>query len=200
VPQDKQKVTIKILRDISMVASKYMGGVVIVVFILCVLNSLGLYIIGFRYPIVMGIISALFNFIPYFGTLMGGAVPLLFALLVQDPVIAGRVVILFIIIQFTENNILTPNIVGGNVKISPFFIIVGLVMAAMIWGIPGMLVIIPVLAIMKIVFKNIDELQPYAFLLSTRGTQKHSINVKNLKKIGKMFTGFIKKGPSDLRK
>jgi len=199
VPRNKQKVTINILRDISTVASKYMGGVVIVVFILCILNSLGLYIVGFRYPIVLGIISALFNFIPYFGTLMGGAVPLLFALLIQDPLIAGRVVILFIIIQFIENNILTPNIVGGNVKISPFFIIVGLVMAAMIWGIPGMLVIIPFLAILKIVFKNIDELKPYAFLLSTRGTQKHSISMKNLRKIGKIFGNFFKKGPVDSR-
>jgi predicted PurR-regulated permease PerM len=56
-----------------------------------------------------------------------------------DIALGLKVIILFIIIQFIENNILTPNIVGGKVKINPFFIITGLVAASMIWGIPGML-------------------------------------------------------------
>lgn len=185
VKKKYQNVTLKILRDISSVAAKYMGGVTIVVLILCVLNSVGLLIVGVKYAVLLGIISAFFNFIPYFGTLMGGAVPLLFVLLTtSDPLTYSlRVVILFVIIQFTENNILTPNIVGGNVKINPFFIIVGLVLGGMIWGIPGMLVIVPVLAILRIIFSNINSLKPYAFLLGPRGTQRHSFSIKNIKKI-----------------
>ena len=182
VPDDKERVTIKILRDISTVVTRYMGGVVIVVSILCLLNSFGLYLVGMKYPIIFGVISALINFIPYFGTLMGGAVPLLFALLIgETPLLAVRVIILFIIIQFTENNILTPNIVGSSLKINPFFIIFSLIVGAMIWGIPGMLVVVPFLAMLKRIFKNFDSLQPYAFLLGTRGTQKHSISMRNLK-------------------
>ena len=187
VPEGTELVAIRILKEISQVASKYMGGVFIVVSILCVLNSLGLFIIGMRYALILGIISAILNFIPYFGTLIGGSVPLIFAFLIHNPIMALRVVILFIIIQFTENNILTPNIVGGNVKISPFFIITGLVMASMIWGIPGMIVIIPVLAIIKIIFENIEGLQPYAFLLGVGGTRKHSITVENMKRVFRSF-------------
>ena len=180
--KDNKKVVIKILRDISSVAARYMGGVTLVVFILCVLNSTGLIIIGVRYAILLGIISAFFNYIPYFGTLIGGAVPFLFVLLAtQQPIQnAVQVGILFIIIQFTENNILTPNIVGGNVKINPFFIIIGLIFGSMVWGIPGMLVIIPFLAILRIILNNVPSLQPYAFLLGPGGTKKHRLSFKKL--------------------
>jgi len=182
-PQRRQ-ITIDILREISKVSARYMGGVIAVVSILCFINSLGLWIIGMKFAIALGIISAFFNFIPYFGTLLGGTVPFLYALLVEnDPVLAFRVVILFIIIQFVENNILTPNIVGGNVKVNPFFIITGLVAASIIWGIPGMLLIVPFLAIMRIIFSRIDSMRPYAFLLGEEGTARHSITTNKIKKL-----------------
>lgn len=185
VKEKDKKVTLKILRDISTIASRYMGGVLIVVLILCMLNSTGLLIIGVEYAILLGIISAFFNFIPYFGTLMGGSIPLIFVLLTADkPWATGlKVAILFMIVQFIENNILTPNIVGGNVKINPFFVIIGLVIGAVIWGIPGMLLIIPVLAIARIITSNIDHLKPYGFLLGPKGTQKHSIHMSRVKKL-----------------
>lgn len=181
--REHRQEVITILREISRVFARYMAGVLAVVFILCIINSSGLMIIGLRYPIALGIISALFNFIPYFGTLLGGAVPLLFALIGEnDPALAFRVVILFIIIQFIENNILTPNIVGGNVRVNPFFIITGLVAASIVWGIPGMLLIVPFLAITRIVLSHIDSMKPYAFLLGDQGTAKHAISIKNIKK------------------
>jgi predicted PurR-regulated permease PerM len=180
----RRKETIDILREISKVSARYMGGVIAVVTVLCFLNSLGLWIIGMKFAIALGIVSAFFNFIPYFGTLLGGLVPFLFALLVENnPGLAFRVVILFIIIQFIENNILTPNIVGGNVKVNPFFIITGLVAASIIWGIPGMLLIVPFLAIVRIVFSHIDSMRPYAFLLGEEGTAKHSITMNKIKKL-----------------
>jgi predicted PurR-regulated permease PerM len=182
------------LREIAAVMVRYLGGVFIVVFILFFINSIGLLIIGLRFAIPLGVTAALFNFIPYFGTLLGGLVPLSFAFLVEgDPVLAFKVVILFIIIQFIENNILTPNIVGGNVNINPFFIITGLVAASMIWGIPGMLLIVPLLASMRIIFKHIDFMKPYAFLLGEGGTEKHSIQMSKFKRIAKRFRRKIKK-------
>ncbi len=185
VPVKQKLNTIHILRDISTIAARYMGGVTIVVMILVVLNSVGLLIIGVKYAILLGIISAFINFIPYFGTLLGGSVPLLFVLLTaDDPLhIAARVVLLFIIIQFIENNILTPNIVGGNVKINPFFIIVGLVLAGTIWGIPGMLIIVPFMAILRIIFSHLDPWKPYAYLLGPAGTRNHAISMENIKKL-----------------
>ncbi len=180
--RENRKEVVIILREVSQVFARYMAGVLVVVSILCILNSLGIWIIGLRYPIALGIISAVFNFIPYFGTLLGGTIPLMFALIADnDPVLAFRVVILFIIIQFVENNILTPNIVGGNVRVNPFFIITGLIAASIIWGIPGMLLIVPFLAIVRIVLSHIDAMKPYAFLLGNQGTSKHSITIENVK-------------------
>lgn len=191
--RENREEVVVILREVSRVFARYMAGVLAVVFILCILNSMGLWIVGSRFPIALGIISAVFNFIPYFGTLLGGMVPLLFALITEnDPAIAFRIVILFIIIQFIENNILTPNIVGGNVRVNPFFIITGLVAASIIWGIPGMLLIVPFLAIVRIVLSHIDAMKPYAFLLGNMGTSKHSITVDNVKRFWKRRFG--KKG------
>jgi predicted PurR-regulated permease PerM len=173
---------IGILREISTVMVQYISGVFVVVLILCVINSLGLWIIGLKHAIALGIIAAVFNFIPYFGTILGGMVPFLFAFLFEgNPGLALKVVILFIIIQFFENNVLTPNIVGGNVKISPFFVITGLVAASMVWGIPGMLLVVPLLATIRIIFSYSDALRPYAFLLSNEGTGKHSITLCKIK-------------------
>jgi predicted PurR-regulated permease PerM len=182
VNENKRSKAVKTLRDISTVAARYMGGVTIVVLILCIINSTGLLIIGVEYAILLGITSAFFNFIPYFGTLMGGSVPLLFVLFSADqPIVNGiQVLILFIIVQVTENNILTPMIVGGNVNINPFFVIVGLVAGAMIWGIAGMVVIIPMLAMARIIMNNTEKLQPYAYLLGPRRSGRTSI-VKRLK-------------------
>jgi predicted PurR-regulated permease PerM len=183
VPKESKPTTLAILREISQVAGQYMGGVTIVVLILCVINSTGLAAFGVEYAILLGIISAVFNFIPYFGTLMGGLVPFLFVLMTTDePLYYGiRVALLFLMVQFTENYILTPNIVGGNVKINPLFIIVGLIAGALIWGIPGMLVAIPFLAILKIIFSHISALVPYAYLLGLKGTQKYAITFKKIK-------------------
>ena len=192
VPSNRKMEMVGILREISKVAARYMGGVIIVVCILAITNSFGLWVIGMKHFIPLGILSALFNFIPYFGTLLGAIVPLLFAILIEnDPILVFRVIILFIIIQFMENNILTPNIVGGNVKVNPFFIITGLVGASIVWGIPGMLLIVPFLAILRIIFSHIESMQPWAYLLGQEGTSKHSINLKNIKD-SKIFRFFKK--------
>ncbi len=95
-----------------------------VVFVLCIINSFGLFLAGIRYAITLGVIAAIFNFISYFGTIIGYSIPFVFALLTGDTAEpAFKVLLVFVIVQFTENNILTPNIVGNYVKINPFMII-----------------------------------------------------------------------------
>jgi predicted PurR-regulated permease PerM len=191
--RNRRKETVTVLREIATVMVRYLGGVIIVVFILFFINSGGLLIIGMPFAIPLGVTAALFNFIPYFGTLLGGLVPLLFAFLVEgDPALALRVIFLFIIIQFIENNILTPNIVGGNVNLSPFFVITGLVASSMIWGIPGMLLIVPFLASVRILFSHIGFMRPYAFLLGDEGTSKHSIEAGKIKRFFKKIFKKVK--------
>lgn len=170
-----------ILREVSKVTGKYLAGLLLVVAILAILNSLGLYIIGINHALAFGILAAILNLIPYAGTFLGFLIPFSYVLFtVQDPFSdLIKIAILFIVIQFTENNLLTPNIVGNSIKINPLAIILSLLVANIIWGIAGMLIVVPTLAILKVIMRNIDELKPYAYLISDRGIEKHKVHFKN---------------------
>lgn len=182
LPEKGHQKTDEIIKEISIVVKKYMGGVFIVVLILCVLNSFGLYIVGVKYWLLLGLIAAIFNFIPYFGTILGFSFPLVMALLTGDgPGTAIGVVILFIIIQFTENNILTPNITGGQVRVNPFFIILGVLIGGIVWGIPGMFIVVPLLASIRIICEKVEVLRPWAFLIGDSGTEKYALTGNKLK-------------------
>jgi len=194
VNDGKRLVTIKILREISTVATRYMGGIFIVAICLCIMNSIGFSIIGLKYPIFMGIIAAIFSFIPYFGTLMGYIIPFVFSLLAMNsPMYAVAIVVQYFIVHLIENNLLTPNIVGDKLQINPFFIIIGLIGAAMVWGVPGMMIIVPALAIAKIIFENIDSLHPFAYLLGPKGTKRHALSLENARQRFVKIKNFLRK-------
>ncbi|NLI25324.1 MAG: AI-2E family transporter [Bacteroidales bacterium] len=194
IPKERHLVTINVLRKIATVATRYMGGVFIVVLILAVINSTALTMIGVRYAILLGISASLFSFIPYFGNVIGGTYAVLFSLLVMpSPVFALKVAILYFLVHAFENNILSPNIVGDAVEINPFFVILGLIGAGMVWGVPGMIVIIPVLAVTKIIFDNVPALMPYGYLLGPKGTRHHSLTGENLAKFLKRINKFFQK-------
>ncbi len=182
VGRENRTIAILALREIAGVVTRYMLGVTMVVLILCFFNSAGLWILGIKYPLLLGVVMALFSFIPYFGNIIGGMVVLTFALLTADSTaFVLRVVIFTFIVHFVENNILSPNIVGNNIRINPFIIILGLISGAMLWGIPGMLVTIPFLAMLKIILKKIPSMQAFAFLMGTRGTKKHELTLKSIR-------------------
>jgi len=174
-----------ILNEISTVVTRYMLGITTVVLILFIIHSISFTTFKLQYPILIGAFMAVFSFIPYFGTLIGGTIPILFSVLIGNELTFTLKIFLYVyFINFFENNILSPIIVGNNIRISPFFIIIGLIFGAFLWGIPGMLVIIPFLAILKTIFKHIPVLQPYAYILD----KKDSLNLLTfLKKILKFF-------------
>lgn len=182
LPEKGHQKTDAIIKDISIMIKKYMGGVFIVVLVLCVLNSLGLYIVGVKYWLLLGLIAAIWNFIPYFGTIIGFSFPLVMALLTGDgPGTAIGVVIVFIIVQFLENNILTPNITGGQVRVNPFFIILSVLIAGLVWGIPGMFIVVPLMASIRIICEKVESLKPWAFLIGDSGTEKYALTTSKFK-------------------
>jgi predicted PurR-regulated permease PerM len=182
-PKKRKGETEKIMRDISIVIQRYISGVFTVVLILCVLNSLGLYIIGLKYAVIFGIISALFNLIPYFGTWIGAFFPIVFALLTGDsPGLAFSVFLFYLIIQFTENNILTPNITGSYVRLNPLITILSIIVGGMVWGVAGMLIVIPFMATIKILFEQVEELRPYAYLIGNERAKRYRIIFRRLRR------------------
>jgi predicted PurR-regulated permease PerM len=185
-PDKEEERTEKILNEVNHVAINYITGVFIVVLIISVIHSIGLTIIGLDYPILLGVTAALFNFIPYFGTLIGAIIPLLYSLLAMDSLnYALWVVIYFLIVQFIENNILTPNITGGSVRMNPFITNLSLIMGSMIWGVVGMFLIVPFMAMFKIFCENITYLKPIGYLLSNQGTKEYAMTWEKVKHIFK---------------
>lgn len=182
VPAKQEETLDDITRQAAEIVPRYLKGLFIVAFILVGLNSLGFYIIGVRYALLLGFIAAFFNLIPYLGTVIGYGVVLVFVLATQSPSFALGVIGQFFVVQFIENNILTPNITGSYVEINPLVIILSLITGGMIWGLPGMFMIIPYLAMLKIVCENIPSLKPIGFLLGTKGTERYSITIKSVKR------------------
>ncbi len=183
VPDENKLKAVKVLKEFASVVPKYMGGVSTVVLILAVINSAGLLIVGVEHAIVFGVISAICNFVPYFGTLIGGFFPFTFTLLTADSfMMPARVIVFYVIIQFIENNILTPNIVGSSLRLNPMVIILGIIGGGMIWGIPGMFAIVPLLAMLNILGEHFRTLKPYSYLLGVKGARKHSITISNIRR------------------
>ncbi len=171
-----------ILRKLSFVTQRYMSGMFLVVFILATVNSLGFYLIGLKHPVLFGIIAGILNFIPYFGTIFGFSIPFTVSLVIMDsPFYAAKILLMFFIIQFTENNILTPNIIGKKLKINPLVIIIGVLFGGSVWGLPGMFVIVPVIAMIKIFCMSIPSLQAWGFLLGIEQFTTHRENETNIK-------------------
>lgn len=182
VPSEYEETVEKITTQAAEIVPRYLKGLFIVCIILVGLNTLGFYIIGVKYALLLGIVAALFNLIPYLGTVIGYGVVLLFVLATQTPSLALGVIVQFIVVQFIENNILTPNITGGYVQINPLVTIFSLLAGGMIWGLPGLFMVIPYLAMLKIVCENISSLKPVGFLLGTRGTERYSIDIRAVKR------------------
>jgi len=182
---------VKVLDRFSTVVPRYRGGVSTVVLIVMILNSTGLYLLGLENAIVFGIVSGAFAFIPYFGVLIGGSISFMFALLTGDsPFLAVQIGIFYLLVNTTENNILTPNIIGSSLRLNPMVIILGIIGAGMVWGLPGMFSIVPLLAMFNIMSESIPRLHPYSFMMGDSGTRKHSITGENLRR----FANTLKTG------
>ncbi|MCF6242905.1 MAG: AI-2E family transporter [Bacteroidales bacterium] len=175
------ELTESLLQQISKVTIKYVSGVAIVMGILAFSHAIAFSIIGLQYAVVIAVITASISIIPYFGTLASAVIPLFFAGVTQgNPYVMLALVIYFWIIVFIDHNILTPIIVGGNVALNPLITIIGIIVAANIWQIPGMIVIVPILAVIKIICDNVEKLKPWGYLL---GTEKRSSTLKRIRQI-----------------
>jgi predicted PurR-regulated permease PerM len=153
---------------IERVVRSYILGLFTVILIVAFLNSVGLMLLGIQYAIFFGVLAAVLTIVPYIGIFLGSLLPILFTLVTKDSLwYPVGVAILLWGVQFLEGNFITPNIVGGRVSINPFAALVALFIGGMIWGIPGMILSIPVLAIIKVICDAGVPLQSIGFLLGT---------------------------------
>ncbi|NQZ75213.1 MAG: AI-2E family transporter [Ekhidna sp.] len=170
--KNKKDSFIKMLKEVQEVGQQYFTGMVLLIAVLGVLNTLGLFLLGIDYPFFFGFLAAILAIIPYVGTTLGGLIPTLYAFVTFDSYwYPFGVIMIFWIIQFLEGNFLSPKIVGGNMQINAFFSIFSLIAGNVLWGLAGMILFLPMVAMFKVVCSHYVELQPVAALLGDRITK-----------------------------
>lgn len=140
------------------------------------LNTVGLLVLGIDYAIFLGIVGALLNLIPYVGGVVGVALPMMVALATKSSAwYAIYVLAIYYIIQLIDNNYFVPKIVASKVKLNALFSIITVIIGNALWGISGIYLSIPLLAILKLIFDHVESLKPWGFLLGNTMTPKIKI-------------------------
>jgi len=165
-PPDKHDWILEVMHSTSKVSQKYLVGLLIDISILSVLNSAGFLLLGINHAILLGVVAAILNIIPYIGVLIGSIFPIAMALITKDSIwFAIGALGVCVLVQFLDNNFITPNIVGSAVSINPLATLVVLLIGGMIWGLAGMMLFIPFLGMLKVVLDNVESLRPYGYLI-----------------------------------
>lgn len=155
-----------VLRETKSAIQSYIVGLLIEMLIVAAMNSAALVLLGVKYGILIGCIGAILNLIPYLGGIIAIALPVLMATVTKDGYSTQLGVIgAYIVIQFIDNNILVPRIVSSKVQINALMSIIVVLLGNQLWGVSGMFLSIPFVAVLKIIFDRIDDLKPWGKLL-----------------------------------
>jgi predicted PurR-regulated permease PerM len=175
----------EIITKTKTVIQRYLMGLVIEFVMVSIMNSVALLILGIDYAILLGIIGGLLNVIPYIGGIIAVALPMMIAVATKSTTwYALYVLAAYYFIQLIDNNYIVPKIVASKVKINALFSIIVVLAGNALWGIPGMFLSIPLLAIVKLIFDHIEPLKPWGFLLGD--TMPPMLNIKPILKKIKM--------------
>ncbi|MFM1652460.1 AI-2E family transporter [Brevibacillus sp. B_LB10_24] len=154
IPRPYRKQTLTIVREVNDSLGKYVHGQLVVALVVGISAYIGYWLIGMPYPFVLAFIVSLANVIPYIGPLIGAAPALVVALTISTKKMI-LVLVVNLIIQVAEGNILSPNIVGRSLHLHPLLIIFALLAGEALGGLVGMVLAVPVMAVLKVVINRI---------------------------------------------
>ncbi|MDB4919659.1 AI-2E family transporter [Mucilaginibacter sp.] len=172
--EENSKKVGEILGETKGAIQSYIIGLLIETTIVAILNSTALLLLGVKYGILIGCIGAILNLIPYLGGIIAIALPVLMATVTKDGYSTQiGVIIAYIVIQFIDNNILVPRIVSSKVQINALMSIIIVLLGNQLWGLSGMFLSIPFVAVLKIIFDRVDGLKPWGKLLGDNIPTRH---------------------------
>lgn len=155
-----------VLSQTKAAIQSYMFGLLLEAIIVAIMNSAALMILGVQYAVLIGVIGAILNVLPYIGGIIAIALPILIATVTKDGYSTQLgIIACYLVIQFIDNNILVPRIVSSKVQINALVSLVIVLLGGAIWGVPGMFLSIPFVAVLKIIFDRVDGLRPWGKLL-----------------------------------
>ena len=186
-PQRNQHKVEEVMRETEAIIKSYLIGLLIQITYITILLGGILLVIGIKHAILIGAIFAILNLIPYVGALIGNIIGVLLTLSSSQeiwPIFAVLGTIAFV--QFLDNNILMPRIVGSKVKINALATIVGVIVAGALAGVSGMFLSLPVIAVLKIIFDRTESLKQWGVLLGDERPKKSPMQFPAFRKKDKV--------------
>lgn len=172
-----------IMSNTKNVIRSYVGGLVIEMVVVAAINCIAMSILGIKYAILLGVLAAVMNVIPYVGIFSAMAISGLITLSTNGPSEALITILILVGVHLLDSNVLLPKIVGSKVKLNALITILAVIIGEHIWGIPGMFLSVPITAILKVIFDDSYSMRPWGILLGEEEESKPSLSrFKNLKK------------------
>lgn len=151
VPEERWRATMRLLGDFDAVIGGFIRGQILVALTVGILITLAMWALHVPYPFILGLIAAVFDLIPYVGALAAYLPAMLSALINNGVLNAVFVTAAFIAIYEAEGHLIAPNIVSKTVKLSPFVVMLAVLIGAELAGIVGALVAIPVMGVLRVI-------------------------------------------------
>src|SRR5258708_21416772 len=163
----------QVLDKTKKVINQYVLGLFLEMVIVCVLYCAGFFILGVKFALLLGVLSALLNIIPYLGFFTAFIMTVLITLSTNSPATALGAAIVLIAVHILDGNLLMPKIAGSKMKINALFTIMSVIIGDAVWGVPGMFLALPVVAILKILFDSTGHLPPWGLLVGDEIISSH---------------------------
>lgn len=183
---EKHKASVQeVVSEVRIMTKRYIIGLCLQVIIVSILATTVLTILGVKYAILLGVLTGLLNVIPYIGIAISLLISCFIAFATGTVSTCVYVAIGYVIVHAIDGNIVLPFVVGSKVKINALFSFIGILLGEHLWGISGMFLCIPAIAIIKIIFERVDGLKPWGKLL---GEEEKPHKKKKSYKISKNIT------------
>jgi predicted PurR-regulated permease PerM len=163
----------EVLAKISRVVYQYLWGRAKVMAFLGIMYYITFLIFDIPYAVLLTIFGALVTIIPYLGPFVSGLLPIIFAFIYLDNITIAIIFTLIIIsIQLFESYVMEPLVIGKEVQVNPLMVIVAIVLGSLIWGLAGMILFVPLFAMIKIVASHTEKLKPLSYFIGTSRDQE----------------------------
>jgi predicted PurR-regulated permease PerM len=193
VPHQEKDEAVKVVDNIQQVAQNYLSGLSQMIVGLWIMYGIAFTIIGVKHALFFAVLCGMLEIIPFVGNLVGNLLTIVMAVSQGgDTNMIIGILATYGLIQFIQSYILEPLVVGAEVNINPLFTIVGLVAGELVWGIPGMVLAIPLIGMTKIIFDHIEPLKPFGELIGEEKRKPNKLKKKTTEIVEKFKKGFSK--------
>jgi len=191
VPEPDRRTALEVMHEASSCTQRYLAGMGGMIVCLWVMYGIGFSIAGVKGALFFAVLCGTLELVPFVGNLAGTAVTLLVSL-AQSGGSGGKVALgilaTYVVVQGIQSYLLEPLVVGRQVKLHPMFTILVIVLGETVWGIPGMILAVPLLGIAKIIADRVPALQPYGYLFGEQENANDASWKERVRaKLGRIF-------------